>query len=174
MTVWAIRCGTLFDGTGAAPLRDAGIIVADGRITAVGRADATAAPPGARTLDLSNRFVMPGLINCHSHASIVPGLGDQLGQLCRGPVPQALAATRNLRQDLAAGTTTMRIMGEEHLSISRCARPSRPSSSPGRACSSPAAGSPPTTATAERSSATTVWTRSVAALARTSAVAPTT
>ena len=36
---------------------------------------------------------MPGLIDCHSHASIVPGLGDQLGQLCRGPVPQALAAT---------------------------------------------------------------------------------
>ena len=114
MTVWAIRCGTLFDGTGAAPLRDAGIIVEDGRITAVGRADATAAPAGARTLDLSHRFVMPGLIDCHTHASIVPGLGDQLGQLCRGPVPQALAATRNLRQDLASGTTTMRIMGEEH------------------------------------------------------------
>ena len=114
MTVWAIRCGTLFDGTGGAPLRDAGIIVQDGRITAVGRADATAAPAGARTLDLSQRFVMPGLIDCHTHASIVPGLGDQLGQLCRGPVPQALAATRNLRQDLASGTTTMRLMGEEH------------------------------------------------------------
>src|SRR5258705_9231791 len=114
VTVWAIRCGTLFDGTGAAPLRDAGIIVADGRISAVGRADATTAPPGARTLDLSNRFVMPGLIDCHTHASILPGLGDQLGQPCRGPVPQALAATRNLRQDLASGTTTMRIMGEEH------------------------------------------------------------
>jgi imidazolonepropionase-like amidohydrolase len=70
--------------------------------------------PGSETLDWSDRFVMPGLIDCHSHASIVPGLGDQLGQLCRGPVPQALAATRNLRRDLAAGTTTMRIMGEEH------------------------------------------------------------
>src|SRR5262245_62922394 len=57
---------------------------------------------------------MPGLVDCHSHASIVPGLGDQVGQLCRGPVPQALAATANLRTDLAAGTTTMRIMGEEH------------------------------------------------------------
>jgi imidazolonepropionase-like amidohydrolase len=65
-------------------------------------------------LDLGDRFVMPGLIDCHSHASIVPGQGDQLGQLCRGPVPQALAATRNLRHDLARGTTTMRIMGEEH------------------------------------------------------------
>src|SRR5262249_50718883 len=60
------------------------------------------------------RFVMPGLVDCHPHASIVPGAGDQLGQLCREPVPQALAATRNLRKDLAAGTTTMRIMGEEH------------------------------------------------------------
>src|SRR6516162_11309360 len=114
MTTRAIRCGTLFDATGAPPLRDALVIVTDGRIAAVGPAATTPIPFGAETLDLSKRFVMPGLIDCHSHASIVPGLGDQLGQLCRGPVPQALAATANLRTDLAAGTTTMRIMGEEH------------------------------------------------------------
>jgi imidazolonepropionase-like amidohydrolase len=110
----AIRCGTLFDGTGGPPLRDAVVVVEQGRIAAVGRADGVAIPPSTETLDLGNRFVMPGLIDCHTHASIVPGLGDQLGQLCRGPVPQALAATKNLRKDLAAGTTTMRIMGEEH------------------------------------------------------------
>jgi imidazolonepropionase-like amidohydrolase len=110
VAVRAIRCGTLFDGTGAAPRRDAVVTLTDGRITGVG----TTVPAGAETLDLGDRFVMPGLIDCHSHASIVPGEGDQLGQLCRGPVPQALAATRNLRKDLAAGTTTMRIMGEEH------------------------------------------------------------
>src|SRR6266545_3638141 len=108
-----IRCGTLFDATGAAPLRDAAVVVTDGRIEAVGPA-ASALPSGAETLDWRDRFVMPGLVDCHSHASIVPGLGDQLGQLCRGPIPQALAATANLRRDLAAGTTTMRIMGEEH------------------------------------------------------------
>jgi len=90
VAVRAIRCGTLFDGTGADPVRNAVVVVRDGRIASVG----TAAPPGAATLDLGDRFVMPGLVDCHSHASIVPGLGDQLGQLCRGPVPQALAATR--------------------------------------------------------------------------------
>jgi imidazolonepropionase-like amidohydrolase len=95
-------------------MRDAMVVVDDGRIAAVGPAGSTVVPFGAETLDLSKRFVMPGLIDCHTHASIVPGLGDQLGQLCRGPVPQALAATANLRKDLAAGTTTMRIMGEEH------------------------------------------------------------
>src|SRR5262245_24747074 len=114
MTTRAIRCGTLFDATGAPPLRDALVLVTDGRIAAVGPAATTPIPPGAAILDLSDRFVMPGLIDCHSHASIVPGLGDQLGQLCRPAVPQALAATANLRRDLAAGTTTMRIMGEEH------------------------------------------------------------
>src|SRR6266487_7088254 len=111
---WAIRCGTLFDGTGAPPTRDAVVLVSDGRIEDVAAAGAGPLPAGAETLDLRDRFVMPGLVDCHSHASIVPGLGDQLGQLCRPPVPQALAATANLRKDLAAGTTTMRIMGEEH------------------------------------------------------------
>src|SRR5207249_7854182 len=114
VTSRAIRCGTLFDGTGAGPLRDALVVVQDGRIASVGPAAPTPVPAGAATLDLTNRFVMPGLVDCHSHASIVPGLGDQLGQLCRSPVPQALAATANLRTDLASGTTTMRVMGEEH------------------------------------------------------------
>ena len=57
---------------------------------------------------------MPGLVDAHSHISIVPGQGDQIGQLRRPPVPQALQATANLRRDLAAGTTTMRVMAEEH------------------------------------------------------------
>src|SRR5262249_40179455 len=103
-----------FDGTGAPPVQNAVVVVSEGRIQAVGTAASTPTPPGALTLDLRDRFVMPGLVDCHSHISIVPGLGDQLGQLCRAPVPQALQATANLRRDLAAGTTTMRVMGEEH------------------------------------------------------------
>ena len=114
MKTRAIRCGTLFDATGAEPVKDAVVVVSDGRVAAVGPAATTPVPAGAEVVDLRDRFVMPGLIDCHSHASIVPGLGDQLGQLRRGPVPQALAATRNLARDLAAGTTTMRVMGEEH------------------------------------------------------------
>lgn len=109
-----IRCGTLFDGTGAPAITDGAVLIRDGRIVDAGPAASVAAPAGAEVIDCRDQFVMPGLIDCHSHASIVPSLGDQLGQLRRGPVPQAIAATANLRRDLAAGTTTMRIMGEEH------------------------------------------------------------
>lgn len=113
MTTQVIRCGTLFDGTGAAPIPRAVVVVEDGRITAVGRAATTEVPAGAEVADLGDRFVMPGLVDAHSHISIVPGMGDQIGQLRQGPVPQALRATANLRRDLLAGTTTMRVMAEE-------------------------------------------------------------
>jgi imidazolonepropionase-like amidohydrolase len=110
----AVRCGTLFDGTGADPVAGAVVLVDGGRITAVGQAASTPIPPGAEIVDLSDGFVMPGLVDAHSHISIVPGLGDQLGQLRQPAVPQALRATANLRRDLFAGTTTMRVMSEEN------------------------------------------------------------
>ena len=113
MTI-AVRCGTLFDGTGADPARDAVVLVVDGRITAIGPSATTAVPPGAEVVDLGDRFVMPGLVDAHSHISIVPGMGDQIGQLRQAAVPQALRATANLRRDLFAGTTTMRVMSEEN------------------------------------------------------------
>jgi imidazolonepropionase-like amidohydrolase len=109
-----LRCGTLFDGTGADPVPGGVVVIDGGRIVAAGPAGRTAAPPGAGVIDLGGRFVMPGLVDAHSHISIVPGQGDQIGQLRRPPVPQALQATANLRRDLAAGTTTMRVMAEEH------------------------------------------------------------
>jgi imidazolonepropionase-like amidohydrolase len=110
----ALRCGTLFDGTGAGPIRDGVVVVRDGRIAAAGPATGTAIPPAATVVDLRDRFVMPGLVDAHSHISLVPGNGDQLAQMREPPVPQALRATANIARDLAAGTTTMRVMAEEH------------------------------------------------------------
>jgi imidazolonepropionase-like amidohydrolase len=109
-----VQCGTLFDGTGAAPVKDAVVVIDEGRISTVGPASRVPVPPGAAVADLRDRFVMPGLVDAHSHISIVPGQGNQVGQLKEPPVRQALRATGNLRRDLAAGTTTMRVMAEEH------------------------------------------------------------
>jgi len=55
----AIRCGTLFDSTGAAPIRQAVVVVDGGQITAAGPAASTPVPAGAEVLDWSDRFVMP-------------------------------------------------------------------------------------------------------------------
>src|SRR5262249_5164882 len=71
------------------------------------------APDGAQTIDLGRYFVMPGLIDAHTHLSIDPGAGDQVGQLREPPAKQALRVPGHIRRDLEAGTTAMRIMAEE-------------------------------------------------------------
>lgn len=57
---YAVRARYLFPGD-AAPLRDACLTVQDGRIVAVGAADA------AQVLDLGQAAILPGLINAHTH-----------------------------------------------------------------------------------------------------------
>ena len=61
-----IHAGSLLDRPGRPPRRNATIIVANGRIEAVQDGFA-AVPAGARLIDLSDRFVMPGLIDSHVH-----------------------------------------------------------------------------------------------------------
>lgn len=112
---YGIRAGWCWDGTSAHPSRNAIIIVDEHRIAAVGPAEAFSPPSDLKMLDLSDHFVMPGLIDAHTHISIVPGLGNQIGQLCQPVEQQAIRGVGNLRRMLASGVTSARIMGEEHL-----------------------------------------------------------
>jgi cytosine/adenosine deaminase-related metal-dependent hydrolase len=57
---------TLIDGTGAGPRPDATIVVAGGRILAVGR-QGIEPPAGVRVVDLRGKYVLPGLWDMHTH-----------------------------------------------------------------------------------------------------------
>lgn len=59
----------LIDGSGAAPVADAVLLVQGGKIVAVGPASRVPIPAEAQRVDLSGRIVMPGLINAHGHAA---------------------------------------------------------------------------------------------------------
>jgi hypothetical protein len=57
---------TVIDGTGGAPLRNATVVIANGTFTAVGGATLRH-PPDATVVDLSGRYVIPGLVESHVH-----------------------------------------------------------------------------------------------------------
>lgn len=107
-----VRCGWLFDGTGADPIPGAALIVEDGKVKEVVTAGAQV-PQDAEVIDLGGFYVIPGLIDAHTHLSIIPGKGNQLGQLREPPGKQALRVAGNIKKDLDAGVTTIRVMGEE-------------------------------------------------------------
>ena len=82
----------LVDGTDAAPVDAASIVVQNGRVLAAGPAARVVAPPGAERIDLGGRSVIPGLINAHGHVN---------------------DADRDLRTYAAYGVTTVFSLGGE-------------------------------------------------------------
>src|SRR6185369_5032738 len=63
--VTALTNATLIDGTGATPQGGATIVMQNGRIAAIGRG--VTVPAGAAVIDLSGKYVVPGIINGHGH-----------------------------------------------------------------------------------------------------------
>ncbi len=55
------------DGTGAPSLPDATVILANGKIQAIGSTQTTPLAPGTPILDLTGRTVIPGLVGMHDH-----------------------------------------------------------------------------------------------------------
>jgi imidazolonepropionase-like amidohydrolase len=58
---------TVIDGTAAPAARNQSVVIADGRIAAVGPAATTNVPEGARVIDLAGHTVFPGFVGLHNH-----------------------------------------------------------------------------------------------------------
>lgn len=114
MTPLVIQADRVIDGTGRPPIEGGAIRIENGRIAAVARRADLGTPEGAAIIERPGETLLPGLVDAHTHLSIVPGLGNQLGQLRERAGKSMLRAIPNIRTDLLSGVTTMRVMGEEH------------------------------------------------------------
>jgi imidazolonepropionase-like amidohydrolase len=93
----ALVNGTVIDGTGKLALTNAVIVVTGDRITCVGTAAQCPVPSGATRMDVTNRFVTPGLVDAHVHFSQtgwVDGRPDGLSAPSIYPYPETARALR--------------------------------------------------------------------------------
>jgi len=110
-----IHAGTLLAVPGQKPLSQQTLIVTDGKVSAVkaGYLDAATAgaPADARTIDLKNAFVLPGLIDCHVHITGELGPRSQLAEVEDDPEETVLDGVVYANRTLMAGFTTVRDLG---------------------------------------------------------------
>src|SRR5437588_1808028 len=98
---------TLIDGSGRPPLKDAALIVDNGRIQWVGPSTQLKTPASAETIDLKGKYVMPGIINLHGHIGNTAGLKQDASFFTRESIEN------NLKTYARYGVTTVLSMGTD-------------------------------------------------------------
>lgn len=107
-----LHCGNLIADASQPAQREMTVIVRDGRIAQVVRGYAD---PGAfdeaRVIDLRDRWVMPGLIDCHTHITFEMDPGARLRAVQESDADAALRGALYAKRTLEAGFTTIRNVG---------------------------------------------------------------
>jgi len=110
------RHATLIDGAGGPARPGMSVLVVGERISAVEPDSRISPPPGAEAVDLSGKYLLPGLIDSHEHLATPPN---------------RRAAEANMRRDLYGGVTAIRDMADDLRSVAELARESRAGEVPG-------------------------------------------
>ncbi len=100
-TVLTISHGTIENGS---------ILIKDGKIAEVG--PSIKAPAGAKVIDATEQFVMPGIVDCHSHIAIEGGVNEgSVSVSSIANIAEVLDSDDvDIYRDLAAGVTTANVL----------------------------------------------------------------
>ena len=103
-----VRAARMVDVSRGQLVAPAVVVVSGGKIRSIGASDV---PAGARTIDLGDLTLLPGLIDAHTHLTMDIS-GDWVTRSVRElPADAALRGAHNARLTLLAGFTTVRDVG---------------------------------------------------------------
>lgn len=107
--VTVVRAGRLIDPDSGTVLTNQVIMIMNGKIQAIG--PALALPADAKVIDLSDKTVLPGLIDCHTH--LADGVLDPepFNHVRKSASQTVLESVPNARAMLLSGFTSVRDVG---------------------------------------------------------------
>jgi imidazolonepropionase-like amidohydrolase len=106
----AIRGGTVLTLGPQGTIANGTVLVRDGKIAAVGRD--VAVPAGARVNDATRRYVMPGIVDCHSHTAVEENVNECTSSVTAEVRIADVLDNRdvNIYRELAGGVTTANVL----------------------------------------------------------------
>jgi len=106
----AIVGGTILTVGPQGTIEKGTVVIRDGKIAAVGKG--VSAPAGATVIDATGRFVMPGIIDCHSHTAIEADVNECSDSITAEVRIADVIDHRdvNIYRELAGGVTTINVL----------------------------------------------------------------
>ncbi len=104
----AVHADGLLDPASGETIRDAVVVIQDGRVTHAGPRSASQVPRDAEAIDAAGLTLLPGLIDCHVHLTNLGEGLDFARELTTPPTLELMRAVRAARRTLDAGFTTVR------------------------------------------------------------------
>src|SRR5215470_1465375 len=121
---FVIEGANIWDGTGQPPIRDAVVVVKDGRIQEIGPRASTPVPEVATVISGEGKTLIPGLINAHGHVGMTKGLKA-------GPENYSEEnVIAQLRQYARYGVTTVQSLGTDFEPMFKLRGPAREGEAP--------------------------------------------
>lgn len=108
--ITVIKGGKLIDGTGAAPIENAVLVIKDGQIMSVGPAGSADLTGPATVIDATGQTVMPGLIDAHLHLFGIKSI-NPVTWVIDNPLHRAMRAALDAWKVVDAGFTAVRDAG---------------------------------------------------------------
>ncbi len=105
-----VKAGKLFDSQSGTYHSDVVLVIEGERIKSV-EAGSFAIPSSVQVVDLSQAYVLPGLIDCHTHLGSRADRYDPIWDFKSTPFDSAIAGVANAKKTLEAGFTSVRDVG---------------------------------------------------------------
>ena len=113
MDAYIVKAGKMILGDGLEAKENAGLLIENGKIAKVyDNMASVEIPAGMKVVDYGDSVVIPGMIDCHNHLALDARLENHLVKTEDCEAEQTIRAIKTMKDDLMAGVTTARCLGD--------------------------------------------------------------